>query len=215
MESTKQLLFIIPLFVVIVWQWVSLKLECDSLDNRMRFNSKIMLVKYEWRNSKVSYVDPLLGLHMIIVSLRSGVAITRALSAVGEVFPCGQGMWLCSVSNALLAGDTWHEAWSSTYTKQDNFELENKSKFTNRKNLDSSEILARWLMTSLKESWCYGSSPVPVLSALAQHYEINMANIARQESSKLSVRLLLPVGLCFLPSFICIGILPIVMSLMR
>lgn len=52
MESTKQLLFIIPLFVVIVWQWVSLKLECDSLDNRMRFNSKIMLVKYEWRNSK-------------------------------------------------------------------------------------------------------------------------------------------------------------------
>ena len=42
-----------------------------------------------------------------------------------------------------------------------------------------------------------------------------MANIARQESSKLSVRLLLPVGLCFLPSFICIGILPTVMSLMR
>ena len=102
MESTKQLLFIIPLFVVIVWQWVSLKLECDSLDNRMRFNSKIMLVKYEWRNSKVSYVDLLLGLHMIIVSLRSGVAITRALSGVGEVFPCGQGMWLCSVYNALL-----------------------------------------------------------------------------------------------------------------
>ena len=56
---------------------------------------------------------------------------------------------------------------------------------------------------------------MPVLIALSQHYEQTMANVARKETSRLSVRLLLPVGLCFLPAFICIGIVPTVASMMR
>ncbi|MDZ7552421.1 hypothetical protein CG391_003550 [Gardnerella piotii] len=42
-----------------------------------------------------------------------------------------------------------------------------------------------------------------------------MKNVAKKESSKLSVRLLLPVGLCFLPAFIFVGILPTVASFMH
>lgn len=204
MEYIDKIWIIIPVCVVLAWQCYSLFLGSDSFDERKRVFQNGNFIKYEWRKVSSSDIDPLLGLHMIIVSLRGGVSIPRALAAVGSVLPGGKGLWLSNVSNALILGDTWHEAWSSPYVPE-----------CNGKTISTSSILAHWLMSSLRESWCCGSSPVPILSALAEHYERTMANVARQETSRLSVRLLLPVGLCFLPAFICIGILPTVASLMH
>lgn len=39
---------------------------------------------YDFRCNKVEDIDPILGLQMMIVALKSGVAITRALDAVGS-----------------------------------------------------------------------------------------------------------------------------------
>lgn len=212
-----QLWIIVPIFVVMVWQCCNVSVGAHVLGEGAQFLYGNARMKYEWRNARISDIDPLLGLHMIIVALRSGASIPRALTAVGEVLPGGCGLWLCAVSDALLAGDTWHEAWSPVYVHTTQIDSVGKSgmKLVEGEQIASSSILAKWLMSALCESWCYGSSPVPVLLALSSHYERTMANAARQETSRLSVRLLLPVGLCFLPSFICIGIVPTVMSLMR
>ena len=160
---------------------------------------------YDFRQNILSDIDPILGLQMIIVALKSGVAITRALDVVGCSLPESKGIWLSRVSKALISGSTWREAWSEPhvcFSKKD-------------KNACASLILSTWLKNSLRESWIYGSSPVPVLNAVLQNYEQSMKNVAKKESSKLSVRLLLPVGLCFLPAFIFVGILPTVASFMH
>lgn len=216
MEYNSRLLLIVPLFVIMAWQFCNISFGSKTLLGYKRLNIGYFDTKYEWRNAYSKDIDPLLGLHMIIVALRSGVAIPRALNVVGAVLPGGHGLWMCDVSRALIYGDSWHEAWSPPHVPKN---IQSVSKSTNRhkklEKIDSSSVLATWLMTSLRESWCNGSSPVPVLLALSKHYEITMENVARQETSRLSVRLLLPVGLCFLPAFICIGILPTVASLMR
>lgn len=216
MEYNSRLLLIVPLFVIMAWQFCNISFGSKTLIGYKRLNIGYFDTKYEWRNAYSKDIDPLLGLHMIIVALRSGVAIPRALNVVGAVLPGGHGLWMCDVSRALISGDSWHEAWSPPHVLKN---IQSVSKSTNRhkklEKIDSSSVLATWLMTSLRESWCNGSSPVPVLLALSKHYEITMENVARQETSRLSVRLLLPVGLCFLPAFICIGILPTVASLMR
>lgn len=216
MEYNSRLLLIVPVFVIMAWQFCNISFCSKTLLGYKRLNIGYADTKYEWRNAYSKDIDPLLGLHMIIVALRSGVAIPRALNVVGAVLPGGHGLWMCDVSRALISGDSWHEAWSPPHVPKN---IQSVSKSTNRhkklEKIDSSSVLATWLMTSLRESWCNGSSPVPVLLALSKHYEITMENVARQETSRLSVRLLLPVGLCFLPAFICIGILPTVASLMR
>ena len=215
MQYANQLWIIVPVCVVMVWQCCNLRLGAHALEEHNNFPSS-SIMKYEWRNSSSLDIDPLLGLHMIIVALRSGVSIPRALDVVGSVLPGGYGIWLCNVSNALLLGDSWHEAWSETYVHNLKPEQNKKSsKYAKNDEIDSSTILANWLSMALYESWCRGSSPVPVLSALSEHYEQTMANVARQETSRLSVRLLLPVGLCFLPAFMCIGIFPTVASFMH
>lgn len=216
MEYNSRLLLIVPVFVIMAWQFCNISFGSKTLIGYKRLNIGYFDTKYEWRNAYSKDIDPLLGLHMIIVALRSGVAIPRALNVVGAVLPGGHGLWMCDVSRALISGDSWYEAWSPPHVLKN---IQSVSKSTNRhkklEKIDSSSVLATWLMTSLRESWCNGSSPVPVLLALSKHYEITMENVARQETSRLSVRLLLPVGLCFLPAFICIGILPTVASLMR
>lgn len=216
MEYNSRLLLIVPVFVIMAWQFCNISFGSKTLLGYKRLNIGDSDTKYEWRNAYSKDIDPLLGLHMIIVALRSGVAIPRALNVVGAVLPGGHGSWMCEVSRALISGDSWHEAWSPPHVHK-NIQAVSKSTSRNKKleKIDSSSVLATWLMTSLRESWCNGSSPVPVLLALSKHYEITMENVARQETSKLSVRLLLPVGLCFLPAFICIGIIPTVASLMR
>lgn len=216
MEYNSRLLLIVSVFVIMAWQFCNISFGSKTLIGYRRLNIGYFDTKYEWRNAYSKDIDPLLGLHMIIVALRSGVAIPRALNVVGAVLPGGHGLWMCDVSRALISGDSWHEAWSPPHVLKN---IQSVSKSTNRhkklEKIDSSSVLATWLMTSLRESWCNGSSPVPILLALSKHYEITMENVARQETSRLSVRLLLPVGLCFLPAFICIGILPTVASLMR
>ncbi|EIK86467.1 type II secretion system F family protein [Gardnerella greenwoodii] len=216
MEYNSRLLLIVPVFVIMAWQFCNISFGSKTLLGYKRLNIGDSDTKYEWRNAYSKDIDPLLGLHMIIVALRSGVAIPRALNVVGAVLPGGHGLWMCEVSRALISGDSWHEAWSPPHVRK-NIQAVSKSTSRNKKleKIDSSSVLATWLMTSLRESWCNGSSPVPVLLALSKHYEITMENVARQETSRLSVRLLLPVGLCFLPAFICIGIIPTVASLMR
>lgn len=218
MQYEMQLWLIVPVFLVMAWQFCNLRFSVREFVERRALFFDSQLLKYEWRNSSSKDLDPLLGLHMIIVALKSGVAIPRALFSVGSVLPGGHGLWLCDVSKALMLGDTWREAWSPAYVNGSFVKKsacnKNVSDFAHEET-DSSTILASWLKSALRESWCAGSSPVPVLEALSKHYEQTMANVAKQETSKLSVRLLLPVGLCFLPSFICLGILPTVASFMH
>ena len=196
---------ILVAYIIILCKLFSKQMASSSLYERAVKPSVFMQNTYDFRQNIISDIDPILGLQMIIVALKSGVAITRALDVVGCSLPASKGIWLSRVSKALISGSTWREAWSEPHVC---FSKKDKNAYT-------SLILSTWLKNSLRESWIYGSSPVPVLNAVLQNYEQSMKNVAKKQSSKLSVRLLLPVGLCFLPAFIFVGILPTVASFMH
>ena len=168
----------------------------------------------------------ILGFTMLV--RESGSSLPFAIEAVGSVFE-SNGEWMRAVAFALKKGSTWEESWSSTYVLQNNvcrdrsnfsvcrilgFTMLVRNKSLSYKNTDY-PLLAKWLSKSLRESWYNGIPSLPILKAVLKNYGYTMQNAAKQEAAKLSVRLLLPVGLCFLPAFICIGILPTVASFIQ
>ena len=64
-------------------------------------------------------------------------------------------------------------------------------------------------------SWHSGASPVERLETAVEQLDWDERAQIEQAAAKLSVRLLLPTGLCFLPAFVAVGIIPSVMSFVQ
>ena len=58
----------------------------------------------------------------------------------------------------------------------------------------------------------FGSSPVNRLATAIEQLDWDERSRIEQSAAKLSIRLLLPTGLCMLPAFVAIGVIPAVMS---
>ena len=68
------------------------------------------------------------------------------------------------------------------------------------------------LRDAFASSWHSGASPVERLETAVEQLDWDERSQIEQAAAKLSVRLLLPTGLCFLPAFVAVGIIPAVMS---
>ncbi len=66
---------------------------------------------------------------------------------------------------------------------------------------------------SLEPAWCDGANPVPLLVRAARSVLAGGDREARQAAARLSVRLVIPLGVCFVPAFIALGVLPVVIAL--
>lgn len=64
----------------------------------------------------------------------------------------------------------------------------------------------------LEDAWVHGSSPMERLRLAVEECESTERSAIEQAAARLSVQLLAPTGLCFLPSFILIGIIPAIAS---
>ena len=60
-----------------------------------------------------------------------------------------------------------------------------------------------------------GVSPLPQIHAAIEQMDGSERARIEQRASRLSVRLLLPMGLCLLPAFLLIAVVPTIMSFMR
>jgi len=69
------------------------------------------------------------------------------------------------------------------------------------------------LERALAEAWRSGAAPVPVLRQLASRARRERREAATEAAGRLGVRLVVPLGLCLLPSFALLGIVPLVLSL--
>ena len=70
------------------------------------------------------------------------------------------------------------------------------------------------LQSALESSWTHGDMPgVRLESAIEQLDRDERAAIERN-AAKLSVKLLMPTGLCFLPAFVLVGVIPAIASFM-
>ena len=91
---------------------------------------------------------------------------------------------------ALTRGATWHEAWIG----------------------GAGGMPADPIRDCLGDAWMHGASPTGRLELAIERYERDKTATIEQAAAALSVRLLAPTGLCFLPAFMLIGVIPAIVS---
>lgn len=119
----------------------------------------------------------------------SGAAAPRALEVVGAGVGGARGHALTRAALRLRLGASWDEAW---YGAPDDL---------------------RPLVVALRGSWEHGSPPAGALRAAADAARVSAQAEALEAAGRLGVRLVLPLGLCFLPSFVLVGLVPVLLGM--
>jgi pilus assembly protein TadC len=125
---------------------------------------------------------------LIAAGMRSGAAVPTALSATAGTAPSGLRDELNRVAALLSLGTPAGEAWGA---------------------LARDPILGSVAVVAARSA----DSGIRLADALSrcartQRDDLHAASVARAES--VGVLALLPLGLCFLPAFVCLGVVPVV-----
>ena len=140
-------------------------------------------------SSGVSSV-PLL-LELLGTALESGLTVQGALRVVAGVAVPGARECLLQVVAGLEIGASWDDSWDGKLLRSD---------------------MAR-IHDALSFGALTGASVAPLLYAEAQQQRRMAGRAAEKRAAALGVKLVLPLGLCALPAFIALGIVPVVMAM--
>lgn len=133
-------------------------------------------------------VDTALVLELLAAQLRAGLAPLAALGTLAEAL---NSRPLHTVCQRLQMGSGWQSAWSGSVA----------GTFGE-------------LRDALAPAYTGGAPSTALLLSLADAYRLSERRAAERAAGKLSVALVVPLGLCSLPAFICLGIVPILISLL-
>lgn len=136
-----------------------------------------------------------LVVELLRVAVAQGISIPLCLIAVGDTIGGDSGAQLTAVGAKLNHGCRWQEAWRAAA------------------NLGTeASALLEVLEDALEPSWTHGVSPVERLKLTAEQLGQEELSDIERKAGRLTVRLLVPTGLCFLPAFVCIGVIPAIAS---
>lgn len=133
-------------------------------------------------------VDTALVLELLAAQLRAGLAPLAALGTLAEAL---NSRPLHTVCQRLQMGSGWQSAWSG-----------------------SAAGTFGELRDALAPAYTGGAPSTALLLSLADAHRLSERRAAERAAGKLSVALVVPLGLCSLPAFICLGIVPILISLL-
>lgn len=133
-------------------------------------------------------VDEALVLDLAGAALGAGASLPGALQALGAALDEEP---LAVVGRALLLGASWGAAWRAP---------EDAGWRARRARLEQ----------SLRPGWEDGASPGPLLAGTARALRAGRASRDEEAAERLAVRLVVPLGLCFLPAFVVLGIVPVI-----
>lgn len=140
------------------------------------------------QTSNMPPVDTALVLELLAAQLRAGLAPLAALGTLAEAL---NSRALHTVCQRLQMGSNWGSAWSG-----------------------STAGTFGELRDALTPAYTGGAPSTALLLSLADAHRLSERRAAERAAGKLSVALVVPLGLCSLPAFICLGIVPILISLL-
>ena len=132
-------------------------------------------------------IDGALACDLVASALACGAAIPRALDALADACAAETLSWAAA---SLRLGATWADAWEDT---------------------------PEWshpLRDALEASWTSGTAPDTLLARSAAWERRSRLVDAKAQAEELSVRLVGPLGVFFLPAFLALGIAPLLAHLM-
>ena len=130
-------------------------------------------------------------LDLLAACLRAGLPVPSALDAVAGTSPAAARTALSSTAGLLALGSRPDEAWAPVRAVPGLGELAGAAIRTARS----------------------GAAFATAAGDLAGRLRDELATEAEEHAERAGVVLALPVGLCFLPAFFCLGVLPVVLGL--
>ncbi|MBO0609626.1 type II secretion system F family protein [Myceligenerans salitolerans] len=134
-------------------------------------------------------LDAQVVLDLLASALRAGAGVPRALGAVGHAAGGRYGIALRGAADALVLGARWEQAWAG-----------------------APDALAP-VRRALRAAWVDGVAPGEALRAAGQEMRRERSAAARTAAARLGVRLVLPLGCCYLPAFVLVGLVPVLLAL--
>lgn len=145
--------------------------------------------------------DPLAtasALDVFSVCLSAGMAVSSAAAVTAPSAPPGLREVLQRASDLLALGADADTAWSSGASEP-----------------AVSEPACESLMRLARRSAASGAALADGVAALAEQSRQDAAHRATAAAERAGVLIAGPLGLCFLPAFVCLGIIPVVVGLAR
>lgn len=136
--------------------------------------------------------DPAMMLELVAAMLDAGSGIGRSLELVAAAASPDYQRSLRPVVAALAMGADWETSWRGSEGH-------------------SGEILA--LRDALGFAALTGAPSSAILYAQAARMRRERFRAAEKRAASLSVKLVVPLGLCSLPAFICLGVVPVLLAL--
>jgi pilus assembly protein TadC len=148
------------------------------------------------RDRPSSSNDPLgaaFALEMIAACLRCGMSVSAAAAAVAPSAPPAMGATLRRAADLLALGADPVTAWADPQQAPD----------------PRTEALTRLARRSASS----GIALAQGVTELAMQFRDDAADTARAAAERASVLIAGPLGVCYLPAFVCLGIVPVVVGL--
>lgn len=180
------------------WLWLFLRGTLDSAADRLR------ILQEPFVGRALDCADPgdfALVVTLLKVASGQGASLPQCFLHVGHCFGDMAGpdaAALVHVGEELLNGSSWESVWSGALA-----------------GLGDSQQNFRRLESAVEPTWKRGASPAARLVALAESTLESEEAAVSVNASRLSVRLLIPMGLCFLPAFVLIGVVPTIMAFIQ
>jgi pilus assembly protein TadC len=137
--------------------------------------------------------DTAMMLELIGAMLDAGSGIGRALELVADSASPEYHHSLRPVVSALAIGADWETAWRSSEAR-------------------TPELLI--LRQALGFAALTGAPSSAILYAQAARLRRERFRAAEKRAAALGVRLVVPLGLCSLPAFICLGVVPVLLAML-
>jgi len=128
---------------------------------------------------------------LLAACLRAGLPVPTAIRAVALDAPPGCADVLRRTAELLALGSDPVRAWAPALAEP------------------ATEALARGARRSARS----GTALAEVADGLAQRIRAAAANTAEARAQRSAVLIAGPLGLCFLPAFLCLGVVPVVVGL--
>ncbi|MCH8563975.1 type II secretion system F family protein [Nesterenkonia sp. YGD6] len=130
-------------------------------------------------------------LDLTAAMLRAGAGIETAVQRLSQDVPgCAP---LARVHRGLSAGRRWQDAWSGV----------------------DSQVQLREFGAELAFAHATGAPTVQLLELTAVQARRRRRQAVEEQAARLAVQMVLPLGLCFLPGFILLGVIPVVLGLVE
>jgi len=133
------------------------------------------------------------SLDVLAACLRSGMAVSTAAAAVAESAPAGMAALLSRAADLLALGADPGRAWVSAGVSED----------------DHVQAFLRMARRSASS----GTALAQGVEDLAVQLRGEATDAASARAERAAVLMAGPLGLCYLPAFLCLGIVPVVAGL--